>query len=108
MSKQSEEIATGIWEYLKKEKKTELLSEVIMALKTKAEDDNSAVVVETARPLSADEKEEILEMVSEKWNTKQVEFGVDANLLGGMKIRQGDKVLDLSVRAKLEGIYEQV
>jgi F-type H+-transporting ATPase subunit delta len=108
MSKQSEEIATGIWEYLKKEKKIELLPEVIAALKTRVEEDSTAVMVETAKPLDAHEKNEISELVFEKWNTKQVEFLVDPNLLGGMKIQQGDKVLDLSVRAKLEGIYEQI
>jgi F-type H+-transporting ATPase subunit delta len=108
MSKQSEEIATGIWEYLKKEKKTDLLPEVIASLKAKVSESSLTVSVKTAKALTDEEKGEISEMIMEKWNTKFIEFGVDATLLGGMKIQQGDKVLDLSVRAKLEGIYEQI
>ncbi len=108
MSKIAADIASGVWEYLKKEKKTSLLPQIIAELKNKSGDKSTGIVVETAKVINSKEKKEISEMIFEKWQEKKVEFKVNESLLGGMKITQGDRVLDLSVRAKLTSIYEQI
>lgn len=108
MSKVAADIASGVWEYLKKEKKTSLLPEIINELKNKSAVKSNGVIVETAKTIDSKEKKEITKLIFEKWQEKKIEFKVNESLLGGMKITQGDRVLDLSVRAKLENIYEQI
>ena len=64
----------------------------------------SAEVI-SALPLTSDEQEIVRRDVVEKMGSgANINFRVDPNILGGLVIRLGDKVLDGSVSGKLQGL----
>ena len=67
-----------------------------------------AAQVTSALPLSKDEEEAVKRDVLSKAGAKEVSFRVDPNILGGLVIRVGDKVLDSSVAGKLEGLRQSL
>ena len=65
----------------------------------------AAAEVTSALPLTAAEQEAIKRDISTKLGgTPAVAFKVDPNILGGVVVRVGDKILDGSVAGKLEGL----
>lgn len=56
--------------------------------------------VTSALPLTSEEQE----AVRKSFSTKEVAFKVDPDILGGLVVKIGDKVLDGSVAGKLEGL----
>ena len=56
----------------------------------------------TAVQLSADKKSKLKETLQEKAGTDiELTFAVDKDILGGMVLKMGDRVLDASLRAQL-------
>lgn len=69
---------------------------------------NKAVVT-SALPLTDDEKAVIKKEIAARLGEDvEVDFAVDPNILGGIVIRVGDKVLDGSVAGKLEGLRQSL
>ena len=65
----------------------------------------SAVEVTSALPLTPDEQEAVRrDIVARLGGSPTVVFRVDPNILGGIVIRVGDKVVDASVAGRLEGL----
>jgi len=65
--------------------------------------------VTSALPLSEEEQAAVQKNVLEKMGAKtNVEFHVDPQILGGLVIRVGDKVLDGSVSGQLEGLRKSL
>lgn len=65
----------------------------------------SAAEVTSALPLTTDEQETVKrDITSRLGGSPAVVFRVDPNILGGLVIRVGDKVLDGSVAGKMEGM----
>jgi F-type H+-transporting ATPase subunit delta len=65
--------------------------------------------VTTGRPLSPQTQQRIREELSRKvGRDTRVEISLDPNLLGGVVIRQGDRVTDGSVRRRLQELREQL
>ena len=65
--------------------------------------------VTSALPLSADEQEAVKKNVLAKMGAKtQVEFHVDPQILGGLVVRVGDKVINGSVAGQLEGLRKSL
>lgn len=65
-------------------------------------EDAKAFQVISAYPLNAEEEKKIISDLSKKHNaTISVETKIDENLVGGLVIKEGDKVIDLSVQARL-------
>ena len=63
--------------------------------------------VTTAIPLSPEDEKSVLESLSKKSGGNiQLEFAVDASILGGMVLHMGDRVLDASLRAQLSILRE--
>ena len=61
--------------------------------------------VTSALPLTADEKESVRkDILSKLGESATVAFRVDPEILGGLVVRVGDKVLDGSVAGQLEGL----
>jgi F-type H+-transporting ATPase subunit b len=61
-------------------------------------------VVTSALPLTSEEQEE----VKKSFGTKEVAFKVNPDILGGLVVKIGDKVLDGSVAGKLEGLRQSL
>ena len=66
--------------------------------------------VTTATPLRQAQKEQVEETLLAKTQFQQMEmhYDVDESLLGGMVIRIGDRVVDSSVRHKLDDLTKQL
>jgi F-type H+-transporting ATPase subunit b len=65
--------------------------------------------VTSALPLSKEEQAAVKENVLDKMGAKtNVEFHVDPQILGGLIIRVGDKVLDGSVSGQLESLHKSL
>ena len=63
-----------------------------------------AAEVTSALPLTTDEEATVKKDLLAKVGAQAVTFRVDPNILGGIVIKVGDKVLDGSVAGKLEGL----
>lgn len=66
--------------------------------------------VTTAVELSAQEKQDIEQKLLHTTAYEKIEshYEVDASLIGGMLIRMGDRVVDSSIRTKLDGLERQL
>ena len=65
--------------------------------------------VTSALPLSKEEQDAVKTNVLSKMGAKtNVEFHVDPQILGGLVVRVGDKVLDGSVSGQLEGLRKSL
>jgi F-type H+-transporting ATPase subunit b len=65
--------------------------------------------VTSALPLSKEEQDAVKTNVLGKMGAKtNVEFHVDPQILGGLVVRVGDKVLDGSVSGQLEGLRKSL
>lgn len=69
----------------------------------------SAAVVTSALPLSAEEQSSVQSQVAKTLGGKgEVTFKVDPNILGGLVVRVGDKVLDGSVAGQLNDLRQSL
>lgn len=65
--------------------------------------------VTSALPLTAAEQEAVKRDITSKMGaTASVAFKVDPNILGGLVVRVGDKIIDGSVSGQLEGLRQAV
>jgi F-type H+-transporting ATPase subunit b len=64
--------------------------------------------VTSALPLSEAEKDAVKKELLAKVSAHAVTFRVDPAILGGLVVKVGDKVLDGSVAAKLEGLRQSI
>jgi F-type H+-transporting ATPase subunit b len=65
--------------------------------------------VTSALPLTSEEQETVQNDIVEKMGSgASISFRVDPNILGGLVIRVGDKVLDGSVSGKLQGLRQSL
>jgi F-type H+-transporting ATPase subunit delta len=64
-----------------------------------------AAQVTSARPLSASESNELKRMLKAKLGREpKLELTVDPSLLGGLRLKLGSRMIDSSLRTKLEGL----
>lgn len=66
--------------------------------------------VTTARPLSEDRKQQVVSKLLETTDyvSFNINYDVDESLIGGMVIRIGDRVVDSSIKTKLEGLAKDL
>ncbi len=64
--------------------------------------------VTSALPLTEAEKDAVVKDITAKMGGGEVTFKVDPGILGGLRVRVGDKVIDGSVAGKLEGLRQAV
>ena len=66
--------------------------------------------VTTAAPLNAKQKEQVEEKLLEttKYESFEMTYAVDETLIGGMVIRIGDRVMDSSIKTKLENLSREL
>lgn len=68
------------------------------------------VVVQTPLPLSDEQREKIENKLLEvsEYETLSVDYQIDESLLGGIVIRIGNRVLDNSIRSKMDAMSRQL
>ncbi len=99
-----------VFELIEKEE-LEILSLVIERLKILVYKENGTIEAEviSATDLSNSVKNSILKKIEMKVQKKvKLNTEVDANLLGGIKVKIGDEMVDLSVRGKLDSLRQEI
>jgi len=82
-----------------------LLAEIAAQFETlrRASEHRLKVNVTSAVEMDSDQIDKLAARLREKFGTDiEMETGVDADLIGGLVVRAGDKVIDASVRGRLE------
>lgn len=82
-----------------------LLPEIAVQFETlrRASEHRLKVNVTSAVEMGPDQLEKLAARLREKFGTDiEMETGVDSDLIGGLVVRAGDKVIDASVRGRLE------
>jgi F0F1-type ATP synthase delta subunit len=102
---ESAEIATGFLRYLDNQDKRHMLREVLAILNKEVEPQLPEILVESAIALLAADKQAVINSLSSKPHSGEIQFKVSPELIGGLKITHGDQVLDTSVQSKLRKIY---
>lgn len=101
----------GLIELLVQKNRTSLLQDVCLAVKKQIRDDQGIldVTIDSSSPLS---DEHLRSMISslEQVTSKKVEpiLHVDETLIGGVRIRMGDQVIDGTLKAQLETLRSQL
>lgn len=88
-----------------------ILPEIAAQFETlrRASEHRLKVNVISAVEMDADQLERLAARLREKFGTEiEMETGVDADLIGGLVVRAGDKVIDASVRGRLEQLGRQL
>jgi F-type H+-transporting ATPase subunit delta len=83
------------------------LADVIRAFETMLAKHRGEVSAEvtSARPLSSGETTELKRVLKEKLGREpRLELNVDPSLLGGLKLKLGSRMIDSSLRTKLDGL----
>jgi F-type H+-transporting ATPase subunit delta len=71
--------------------------------------DAKAFHVTSAYKLSKKEEDEIIKDLSDKYKTTvSIDIEIDENLVGGVVIKEGDKVIDLSIKARVNELGSQL
>lgn len=97
-----EQIAEGIFDYLKKKNKLYLMSAVSDAL---VNTDKRELRVYLPRALNSQEKMRVSKLLGELTGSKTaIEFIVDKEIIDGYKIVFGDVVWDGSLSSRLSGL----
>ncbi len=102
---ESETIAAGFLQYLEKAGKRALLPAILAVLKKQVEPELPEIVVESSLMLSAAERQSVSDLLAARPHSGEITFKVNPELIGGLKVTHGDKVLDLSVQNKLRKMY---
>lgn len=68
------------------------------------------VYVTTPIPLNENQKDKIVKklLATTKYRQLEMNYHIDESLMGGMKIRIGDRVVDSSVKNKLDGLTKEL
>ena len=102
-------IALGLIEMLKAKEKMHLLPEIIDELDLEQEAVQHQVVIESAVSLSESDIIELISEITDKYGIKpHVIKRVEPDLLGGVKLKIGDQVIDLSIKHKLQQLKRSI
>jgi len=102
---ESAEIAAGFLRYLDSNEKRHLLRDVLEILHKEVEPQLPEILVESAVALTAEDRQSLLGTLSGKPHTGDIQFKVNPELIGGLRITYGDQVMDTSVQSKLKKVY---
>jgi len=99
-------IIAGVVAFIHKNLPVEKHAEFLSGLTKKLEQEKSKVTVYSAIELTIEEKEALGKYLKTKTENSEIEYQVDKNLVGGLKIKIGDNLLDRSLAGKIEQISE--
>jgi F-type H+-transporting ATPase subunit delta len=91
--------------------RTELLPAISREFHRLLNEDRGIVgaVVTSAKPLAPDDRESVREKVEAMTGEKvELQAEVDESLIGGLTVRVGDRLLDASIRGRLERLRHQL
>lgn len=108
--KNVEALAKTLWFELQRQKKFSSLDLLMSKIRAIQASRNNQIQVEVSSysGLSEEQQNEIIAKIEAKQKTKVLaRFMIDKELMGGIKIKIGDDILDLSWKGKLEKIKQR-
>ncbi len=66
------------------------------------------VIVESAIELTKTQKTDLEKKISTKLTNPQITYNIDPNIIGGLRIQVGAQVVDLSLKAKLNQLQQNL
>lgn len=106
MNKDIQKIADALFSFIEKNVPETQRGELVALLIKKINQDKEKVLVQSAIALSDEEKKALEKYFESKIKTENIEYQVDKDLVGGLKIKIGDNLLDRSLAGKIEQISE--
>lgn len=91
---------------LPKDQAIYVISKYLKGLKRKKVE--SVALIESAVPLSKKQLDEIQSKLSQEFIIHRLENKVNPNILGGIKIRVGDTILDYSLQDKIDQVGKAI
>ncbi len=107
----ADQITRGLIRYLEKNHQLDLLPELVrrQARAAKAKSDPNLAKITTAVTLTKGQLQELTSTLTHVFHRPvTVTNTVNSDLIGGMIIRLGDQVLDLSLQTKLNTLHQQL
>lgn len=101
-------IVEGFWQYLKKRKELSLLPEILGELNRRQNQIGTTAIVFSSEVLPKKDEEKITKIIDNNFGINVIQFEVDPSLIGGIKVKIGDTILDLSVQNKLDSLVESI
>jgi F0F1-type ATP synthase delta subunit len=109
MDPQIKIIVDGILAYIKQQKLEKFLPQIVTALSAHVGSLDNRAVVSTAVSLSPARQKTVSDTLRFKFpGLSDIEFNVDPALAGGLVVRIGHKVVDLSLIGKIKNLNEQI
>ncbi len=109
--KKATQVTRGLIEYLRKTDQLSILPQLVKESmkKSQAERDPSIATVATVIKLTNSELGQIKDILSKQTGLDvKVKNVVDDSIIGGMRIRIGDKVIDNTIKQKLQNLGERL
>jgi len=107
--KDPQDIINGFIAYLTSTGQLDLLPEIVKKLNLLTEEENETAHITSAVTLNDKEQEKIKEFLFQKFSkTYKIDIIVDSGVIGGIKIRVGDKVIDETLVTRLNSLAEKL
>lgn len=111
--KKVEEIVEGFLAYLASKRQLDLLPQILRQLTQKVEEEEKTAYITSGFPLTESQENKIRELLKQRFTRDfKIEVKVEPEIIGGLIIKVGDQIIDLSfggrlkiLREKLEGYY---
>lgn len=108
MDKDIETIIAGFLAYLKKQKKTHLLPKILEVLEAKVEEEEKRGEIISALPLTQAQIRKVEEFLRTSLKKKiKLKNLIDERILGGLKIKFKDLLIDETVLGRLRRLKEE-
>lgn len=104
----AQDIVEGFWQYLKKSENLGLLPEIVTELNRRADEVGTLATVFSSQVLDAKQEEKITNIIKSNFGINHAIFKVDTALIGGIKVKIGDEVLDLSLQNRLDNLTKAI
>ena len=109
MDPQIKNTVEGILAYIKQQKLEKFLPQIVASLSAHVGSLDNRAMVSTAVSLSPARQNAVSETLRHKFpGLSDIEFVVDPALAGGLVVKIGHKVIDLSLIGKIKNLNEQI
>ena len=106
MTTDIQKIAKALFSFISQNVPETQRGELLALLAKKIDQDKEKVFVQSAVDLTDEEKKALEKYLESKIETDNIEYQVDKKLVGGLKIKIGDNLIDRSLATKIGQIKE--
>lgn len=107
----AQKIAAGFIRYLESSDQIDQLAELtrIQQKQSWAREDQNQAIITSAVDLKQKQKNELADYLTKQFRDKiKIKYQTNTSILGGLIIRVGNRIIDLSLKHRLEKLREQI